>query len=89
MGSKDQFALQVLLKDAHVSQTGNSNVSITCASAWGMFLAVENADLAEENLYAGTSEGEILHFFLDRQGDTENVLLLVRYMLMSRLLLGI
>ena len=29
----------------------------------------------EDNLYAGTSEGEILHFFLDRQGGTENVLL--------------
>ena len=35
MGSKDQFTLQVLQRDAPVSQTGNPNVSITCASAWG------------------------------------------------------
>jgi hypothetical protein len=27
----------------------------------------------EDNLYAGTSEGEILHFFLDRHGATEDV----------------
>ena len=35
MGSKDLFTLQVLQRDAPVSQTNNPNVSITCASAWG------------------------------------------------------
>jgi hypothetical protein len=73
MGSKDQFALQVLLKDAPVSQAGNPNVSITCASAWGSLSLFPRLMRLEGNLYAGTSEGEILHFFLDKQGVTENV----------------
>ena len=28
----------------------------------------------EDNVYAGTSEGEIFHFLLDKLSDTENVL---------------
>jgi hypothetical protein len=89
MGSKDQFGLQVLLKDAPVSQYGNGNVSITCTSAWGTFLSkIMLIRFKEDNLYAGTSEGEILHFFLDRQGATENVLFNMRTA-NGRLLLGI
>jgi hypothetical protein len=72
MESKDQFTLQVLLKDAPVSQATSSKVSITCTSAWGMPLE-RTTNVIEDNLYAGTSEGEILHFFLDRQGTTDNV----------------
>jgi hypothetical protein len=41
-----------------------------------------------DNLYAGTSEGEILHFFLDRQANTDNVTVLGA-VLMSRLRLAI
>jgi hypothetical protein len=76
MGSKNPFALQVLLKDAPVSQSANPNVSITCASAWGTTSSHSPPRLRakEDNVYAGTSEGEILHFFLDRQSDPENVL---------------
>ena len=75
MGSKDQFALQVLLKDAPVTQSANPTVSITCASAWGIIPARRvGLTATEDNLYAGTSEGEISHFLLDKLSDTENVL---------------
>jgi hypothetical protein len=73
MESKDQFTLQVLLRDTPISQATSSNVAITCTSAWGINPVRKSANITEDNLYAGTSEGEILHFFLDRNGATDNV----------------
>jgi hypothetical protein len=48
----------------------------------------KGTNVIEDNLYAGTSEGEILHFFLDRQANTDNVTVLGA-VLMSRLRLAI
>ena len=68
MGSRDQFTLQVLLKDAPVSQSGNANAAITCVSAWGMVLMINVLTSNKGTIYTpGRLRGKFsISFWTDR-----------------------